>query len=201
MYFVMLFSIAGEKKKKEHKARHICKENRPQNHRIVGAGRDLCGSSSPTPLPKQRHLQQAVEDLVQAGLELSPEKETPQPPWATCSSAPSPSEGRSSSSCSDGTSCASVCAHCPLSCRWALLKRAWPHKVPVSLGWQHHGFQQKSLWVPHPCYVLPLARWGAGSFCCSVAAQEGGRWALPTAAWNFLQPKSANSPVGFSVFG
>jgi len=24
-----------------------------QNHRMVGVGRDLCGSSSPTPLPKQ----------------------------------------------------------------------------------------------------------------------------------------------------
>ena len=40
---------------------------------------------------------------------ISPEKETPQPPWAACSRALSPSEGRSSSSCSDGTSCASVC--------------------------------------------------------------------------------------------
>ena len=40
-----------------------------QNHRIVGVGRDLCGSSSPTPLPKQGHLQQAAQDLVQAGLE------------------------------------------------------------------------------------------------------------------------------------
>ena len=30
-----------------------------QNHRMVGAGRDLCGSSSPTLLPKQGHLQQA----------------------------------------------------------------------------------------------------------------------------------------------
>jgi len=29
----------------------------PQNHRTLGAGRDLCGSSSPTPLPKQGHLQ------------------------------------------------------------------------------------------------------------------------------------------------
>jgi len=27
-----------------------------QNHRIVGVGRDLCGSPSPTPLPKQGHL-------------------------------------------------------------------------------------------------------------------------------------------------
>ena len=34
---------------------------------MVGVGRDLCGSSSPTLLPKQGHLQQAVEDLVQAG--------------------------------------------------------------------------------------------------------------------------------------
>jgi len=38
-----------------------------QNHRMVGVGRDLCGSSSPTLPPKQGHLQQAAEDLVQAG--------------------------------------------------------------------------------------------------------------------------------------
>ena len=43
---------------------------------------------------------------------ISPEKETPQPPWAACSRALSPSEGRSSSSCSDRTSPASVCARC-----------------------------------------------------------------------------------------
>ena len=36
---------------------------------MVGVGRDLCGSSSPTFLPKQGHLQQAAEDLVQAGHE------------------------------------------------------------------------------------------------------------------------------------
>jgi len=34
-----------------------------QNHRIVVVGRDLCGSSSPTLLPKQGHLQQAAQDL------------------------------------------------------------------------------------------------------------------------------------------
>ena len=28
-----------------------------QNHRIVGVGRDLCGSPSPTPVPKQHHLE------------------------------------------------------------------------------------------------------------------------------------------------
>jgi len=40
-----------------------------QHHRIVGVGRDLCGSPSPAPLLKQGHLQQAAQDLVQAGLE------------------------------------------------------------------------------------------------------------------------------------
>jgi len=36
---------------------------------MFGVGRDLWGSSSPTPRPKQGHLQQAAEDLVQADLE------------------------------------------------------------------------------------------------------------------------------------
>jgi len=40
-----------------------------QNHRVVGVGRDLYRSSSPSPLPKQGHLQQAAQDLVQVGLE------------------------------------------------------------------------------------------------------------------------------------
>ena len=40
-----------------------------QNHRMVGVGKNLCGSSSPTPLMKQGHLQQAAQKLVQAGLQ------------------------------------------------------------------------------------------------------------------------------------
>jgi len=36
---------------------------------MLGIGRDLCGSSSPTALPKQGHLEQAAQALVQAGLE------------------------------------------------------------------------------------------------------------------------------------
>jgi len=40
-----------------------------QNHRIVGVGRDLWGSSGPTPLPKQGHLEQAAQDLIQVGIE------------------------------------------------------------------------------------------------------------------------------------
>ena len=36
---------------------------------MIGVGRDLCGSSSPNPLPKQGHLQQAAQHLVQVDLE------------------------------------------------------------------------------------------------------------------------------------
>jgi len=39
-----------------------------QNHRMVGVGRDLWGSS-PTPLLKQGHLEQVAQDLVQVGFE------------------------------------------------------------------------------------------------------------------------------------
>ena len=34
---------------------------------MFGVGGALCGSSSPTPPPKQGHLQQAAQDLVQVG--------------------------------------------------------------------------------------------------------------------------------------
>jgi len=40
-----------------------------QNHRIVGVGRDLCGSPSPTLLLKQGHPEQAAQHCVQEGLE------------------------------------------------------------------------------------------------------------------------------------
>ena len=36
---------------------------------MLGVGRDLCGSSSPTLLPKQGHPEQAAQDLFQVGLE------------------------------------------------------------------------------------------------------------------------------------
>jgi len=36
---------------------------------MLGVGRDLCGSSSPTLLPKQGHLEQAAQELVQEVLE------------------------------------------------------------------------------------------------------------------------------------
>ena len=36
---------------------------------MVEVGRDLCGSPSPTPLPKQGHPEQAAQHRVQEGLE------------------------------------------------------------------------------------------------------------------------------------
>jgi len=39
---------------------------------MVGAGRDLWRSSSPTPLLKQVHLEQAAQDCIQVGLEYIP---------------------------------------------------------------------------------------------------------------------------------
>jgi len=36
---------------------------------MVRVGRDLWGSPSPNPLPKQGHLEQAAQDLFQVGFE------------------------------------------------------------------------------------------------------------------------------------
>jgi len=36
---------------------------------MIGVGRDLCGSPSPTPMLKQGHLEQAAQDHIQAGFE------------------------------------------------------------------------------------------------------------------------------------
>ena len=36
---------------------------------MLGVGRDLCGSSSPPPLPKKVHPEHAAQDLVQVGHE------------------------------------------------------------------------------------------------------------------------------------
>jgi len=47
---------------------------------MLGIGRALCGSSSPTPLPKQGHLQQAAQDRFQAGLEYLQRRRLPNLP-------------------------------------------------------------------------------------------------------------------------
>jgi len=93
-----------------------------QSHSIVEMGRDLSLNS----LCQIRVIYSRLTRTSSSWGLISLEKETPQPLWAAWARALSPSEGRSSSSCSGGTSQASVCAHCPLSCCWALLKRVWP---------------------------------------------------------------------------
>jgi len=57
----MLFSGVKEERRE--------KRGKSQNHRMFGVGRDLCGSPSPTLLPKLGHPEQAAQDLVQVGLE------------------------------------------------------------------------------------------------------------------------------------
>jgi len=86
---------------------------------MVGFGRYLWGTSSPTPLPKQGHLNQAAQELVQAGFEYLQRRRLHNPPGQPIPVLRHPQ--RRSSLCSAGTSYASVCAHCPLSCRWAPL--------------------------------------------------------------------------------
>ena len=101
-------------------------ERNSQNDRMVGVGSDPWGSSGPAPC-RSRVTQSRLHRTLSRQVWISPEKETPQPPWAAWFSAPWPSKFRSSSSDSYGSSYASVCARCPLSCRWAPLKRVWPH--------------------------------------------------------------------------
>jgi len=55
MQFYQIIRAIIKKKYREQEFFLLFTES--QNHRIVGVGRDLCGSSSPTPLPKQGHLQ------------------------------------------------------------------------------------------------------------------------------------------------
>jgi len=98
-----------------------------QKHRMVGVGRDLCGSPSPIPCPSRVTQSRLHRTVARRGWNISREGDSTTSLWAAWARAPSPSEGRSSSSGSAGTSQASVCARCPLPCRWAPLQRVWPH--------------------------------------------------------------------------
>jgi len=110
-----------------------------QNHRMYTAWLGLAGTSvghSAQPPAQAGSPRAGCRGPCPGGSGVSPEKETPQPPWAAWARAPSPSEGRSSSLCSAGTSSASVCAHCPLSCRWAPLKRVHSQMLKKSFNLQ-----------------------------------------------------------------
>ena len=102
-----------------------------QNIRTVGAGRDLQRSYGPIPLQSRTPTAGCISRRP-GGSWVSPEKENPQPPWAACSSAPSPLLWRSSYSHLCTTSYTSVCGHFPLSCCPSVLKRVWPHPFASS---------------------------------------------------------------------
>jgi len=55
---------------------------RPQNHRMVGVGRDLCGSSSPTPCRSRVTWLDPHPLLIYKPLNPSPERQI-LPPWVT----------------------------------------------------------------------------------------------------------------------
>ena len=59
-----------------NKSSEFMRIHQSQNHRKLGVGRDLCGSSSPRTLPKQGHAGLAAQDLMQAGLEY-PQRRRP----------------------------------------------------------------------------------------------------------------------------
>jgi len=96
-----------------------------QNHRIVGAGRDLQRSSSPTAL-QNRPPTADFTSRCPGKSWISPEEENPQPPWAACSSALSPLLWRSSFAYWCRTSHASVCGHFLLFYHHTLLRSVWP---------------------------------------------------------------------------
>lgn len=64
----------------------------------------------------QTSAEAALPRITSGWVSNVPEGEAPQPLWAAHSSALSLSKDRSFSLFSDGTSCLSVCACCPLSC-------------------------------------------------------------------------------------
>ena len=100
---------------------------RSRTHGMMGVGRDLWRSSSSTPLPKHGNLKQVPQNRVQVGFEYLQRRRIHYP----CGQ-PVPvllMEWSSSSSCSGGTSYASVCARCLLSCHWPPLERVWPHPL------------------------------------------------------------------------
>ena len=103
------------------------KNQRIINQRTVGVGRDLCGSSSPTLLPKQGHLQQAAQDLVQAGLEYLQRRRLHNIPGQPVPVLCRPQREEILPHVQTELPVLQFVPVAPLSCCWALLKRAWPH--------------------------------------------------------------------------
>lgn len=87
-----------------------------QNNSIARVGRHQTLIQS-NPPAKVGHLEQVTQECLRVG-GMSSERETPEPPWATSSSALPPSLWISSS-CREEISCGLVYSHCSGSCCWA----------------------------------------------------------------------------------
>jgi len=96
-----------------------------QNHRMVGVGRDLCGSPSPTHCPSRVTQSRLHRTMSRRVLNISREGDSTASLGSLCQGSVT-LRGKKFFSCPTGTSSASVCAHCPLSCHWAPLKGVWP---------------------------------------------------------------------------
>ena len=90
---------------------------------MVGFGRDLCGSSGPTTLPKQGHPEQVAQDLIQAGLEYLQRRRLHNLPGQPVPALCHPQSEEVPLHVQTLLPYASVYAQWPLSCRWAPLKR------------------------------------------------------------------------------
>jgi len=87
---------------------------------MTEVGRDLWRSSCPTPLLKQKHLQQIAQDDVQLAFEYLQGRKLHNLPGQ-----PVPVLSHSHIQAKPPVSWAPVCAHCFLSCHWTPLQRAW----------------------------------------------------------------------------
>ena len=87
-----------------------------QNHRVVEVGRKPQRSCCPTPRAQAGPPRRSCPQSCPNNFRISPRMESPPAPWATCSSAQSPSRWKCVSSCSEGTSWVSVFALCLWSC-------------------------------------------------------------------------------------
>ena len=94
-----------------------------QNHKMTGVART---SASICPiLCSSKNTQSRVTGPHPGDFWRSPRRR-PHSIWAACATAPSPTQQRNVSWCSERTSCVVVCAHCLLSWRWAPLTKSLP---------------------------------------------------------------------------
>jgi len=122
-----------------------------QNHRMVGVGKGPLWVTQSNPPAEAGSPTAGCRGPCPGGSGISPEKETPPAPWAACSSAPSPSEGRSSSSSKSGLGEQKLCS--ALSKRSFKGEQKWSAwfdftswvrslPIPVRVVRAAHGFPQ-----------------------------------------------------------